>query len=183
MNLDEQNAIGNQNIIDFGMLLIGKRKIRRRSFMRRRRRENKDSIIAKINRRFLNRFVITLLNEQMRKIGSQLKFKKFPKSLIISTIKKNNGIVFLKLGEILKNIELYKLDELNNFYHNLNIVNNEVIQGNEEIKELLNRRYDELFNYYINSNEFKIKEIQNLKGKNFSDVYIRDYINIAYNLN
>ena len=183
MNLDEQNAIGNQNIIDFGMLLIGKRKIRRRSFMRRRRRENKDSIIAKINRRFLNRFVITLLNEQMRKIGSKLKFKKFPKSLIISTIKKNNGIVFLKLGEILNNIELYKLDELNNFYHNLNIVNNEVIQGNEEMKELLNRRYDELFNYYINSNEFKIKEIQNLKRKYFSIDYIIDYINIAYNLN
>ena len=92
MNLDEQNAIGNQNIIDFGMLLIGKRKIRRRSFMRRRRRENKDNILAKINRRFLNRFVITLLNDQMRKIGSQLKFKKFPKSLIISTIKKNKVI-------------------------------------------------------------------------------------------
>ena len=183
MNLDEQNAIGNQNIIDFGMLLIGKRKIRRRSFMRRRRRENKDNILAKINRRFLNRFVITLLNEQMRKIGSKLKFKKFPKSLIMNTIKKNNGIVFLKLGEILKNIELYKLDELNNFYHNLNIVNNEVIQGNEEIKELLNRRYDELFNYYINSNEFKIKEIQNLKRKYFSIDYIIDYINIAYNLN
>ena len=42
-------------------------------------------------------------------------------------------------------------------------------------------KYRDIFEEYINSDEFKIEEINRLKKKKMQDDYIKKYIMIAYN--
>ena len=72
-----------------------------------------------------------------------------------------------------------KLNELNNYYHNLKVVNDKEIQENEELKKILNKTYSELYEEYINSKEFKIDEINRLKDKNMEKSYIERYIYLS----
>ena len=65
----------------------------------------------------------------------------------------------MTLFEIFETKELYQADELDNYYHNLNVVEKEEIKEKFELKEILNKKYCELFEEYINSKEFKIDEI------------------------
>ena len=60
------------------------------------------------------------------------------------------------------------------------IENKEALE-NEELKEILNKKYCELFEEYINSKEFNIDEINRLKNNNFGDVYIKRYLYLAKN--
>jgi len=46
----------------------------------------------------------------------------------------------------------------------------------EELNEILNKKYCELFNEYINSKEFNIDEVNRLKNNNMDDIYIERYI-------
>ena len=55
------------------------------------------------------------------------------------------------------------------------------IQENEEFKKILNKSFRELFEEYINSDEFKIEEINRLKKKNGAE-YISKYIYLAKTL-
>ena len=57
----------------------------------------------------------------------------------------------------------------------MNVVQNKEIKENEQLKEILNKTYHELFEEYINSKEFNIDEINRLK-KNFDNSYIESYI-------
>ena len=72
--------------------------------------------------------------------------------------------------------ELYNENDLSNYYHNLKVIENKETSENEELKEILNKKYCELFEEYINSKEFNIDEINRLKNNNFGDVYIKRYI-------
>ena len=71
---------------------------------------------------------------------------------------------------------LYNENDLDNYYHNLKVVGNKEILENEELKAILNKKYCELFEEYINSKEFNINEINRLKNNNMEDVYIKKYI-------
>ena len=71
--------------------------------------------------------------------------------------------------------EIYDEKDLNNYYHNLNVVENKETQENEGLKEILNKKYSELFEEYINSNEFNVDEINRLKNKNMDNAYIKKY--------
>ena len=62
------------------------------------------------------------------------------------------------------------------------MVQSEDIKENEEFKVILNKTVRELYAEYINSDEFKIGEINRLKKKNSNDDYINSYIYFSRHL-
>ena len=64
----------------------------------------------------------------------------------------------------------------------MKILQDEEIKENEEFKIILNENISELYEEYINSDEFKISEINRLKKYKMQDIYIAKYINLAKNL-
>jgi hypothetical protein len=91
----------------------------------------------------------------------------------------------MTLGEILEKKKIYRLEKksgLNNYLHNLQVIQSEDVKENEEFKIILNRTVRELYEEYINSDEFKIEEINRLKKKNSKDEYINSYIYFSNHL-
>ena len=91
----------------------------------------------------------------------------------------------MTLQEVFENEELYFLKDklaLNNYLHNMKILQDEEIKENEEFKIILNENISELYEEYINSDELKISEINRLKKYKMQDIYIAKYINLAKNL-
>ena len=146
----------------------------------KRRRENMDNIHKKIKTVFFNNFIYNKINEKLKKKKSRLYFVKFPISFV-NDVKRNTNkdIIYFSLLEIISKKELYNESNLNNYYHNLKVIENKEALENEELKEILNKKYCELFEEYINSKEFNIDEINRLKNNNFGDVYIKRYLYLA----
>ena len=143
----------------------------------KRRRENLDNINKKIKTSFLNNFFYKKINEMLRQIKSKLYFVKFPITFV-NDIKKdtNKEIINKSLLEIISNKDIYNEKDLSNYYHNLKVIDNKEILENEELKRILDKKYFELYEEYINSKEFNIDEINRLKKNNLEDVYIKKYI-------
>ena len=167
--------------IELPEILIG----RKRESERKRRKYNQDNIRKKIKRGFLS-ILIDKLNKILASIGISLYFVKLPQSFVSDVVRKTNKeILNLTLEEIFKKEELYKLDkdeDLSKYHHNLDVINNEQIQGNKNFKKILNKKYYEIYEEYINSNEFKVDEINRLKKNNSEeadDEYINKYISLA----
>jgi hypothetical protein len=150
---------------------------------RRPRKENKDNIRRKIKRGFLNTGVIKKLNQKLKNLGSNLYFMRFPQSFVSDIYRKTNKeVVNITLAEIFVNKEINtskNRPDLNNYYHNLKVVNSDEIKKNEEMQKILNMKYCDLFEDYINSDEFKIDEINRLKRKNMNEEFINRYINVS----
>ena len=88
----------------------------------------------------------------------------------------------MSLEEIFKKKELYNINDktcLNNYYHNLEVIKSKEVQENSELKTILNKKYFELFEEYINSKEFKVDDINRLKKNKMNDFYIERYIYLA----
>jgi hypothetical protein len=177
-------ALFTKTEIELPEILIG----RKRESERKRRKYNQDNIRKKIKRGFLS-ILIDKLNKILASIGISLYFVKLPQSFVSDVVRKTNKeILNLKLEEIFKKEELYKLDkdeDLIKYRHNLDVVNDEEIQGNAEIKNILNKKYYEIYEDYINSKEFKVDEINRLKKNNSEeadDEYIKKYIFLAQHL-
>jgi hypothetical protein len=155
---------------------------RKRLEKRRRRRDNQDNIRKKIKRGFLNNALYNKLNKKLKEIGSKLFLEKFPQKFACDVVKKTNKLLLnMNLEEIFEMKELYNEKELKNYYHNLKVVKNKEIQENEEFKKILNKKYHELFEEYINSDEFIIDEINRLKKNKMHNTYIEKYIYLAEN--
>ena len=155
---------------------------RKRLEKRRRRRDNQDNIRKKIKRGFLNSALYNKLNKKLKEIGSKLFLEKFPQKFACDVVKKTNKLLLnMNLEEIFEMKELYNEKELKNYYHNLKVVKNKEIQENEEFKKILNKKYHELFEEYINSDEFIIDEINRLKKNKMHNTYIEKYIYLAEN--
>ena len=155
---------------------------RKRFEKRRRRRDNQDNIRKKIKRGFLNNALYNKLNKKLKEIGSKLFLEKFPQKFACDIVKKTNKLLLnMNLEEIFELKELYNEKELKNYYHNLKVVKNKEIQENEEFKKILNKKYHELFEEYINSDEFIIDEINRLKKNKMHNTYIEKYIYLAEN--
>ena len=174
-------ALFTKTEIELPEILIG----RKRESERKRRKYNQDNIRKKIKRGFLS-ILIDKLNKILVSIGISLYFVKLPQSFVSDVVRKTNKeILNLTLEEIFKKEELYKLDkdeDLSKYHHNLDVINNEQIQGNENLKKILNKKYYEIYEEYINSNEFKVDEINRLKKNNSEeadDEYINKYISLA----
>ena len=58
------------------------------------------------------------------------------------------------------------------------MIKNDDIQENADLRRILNKKYSELFEEYVNSKEFE-DEVKRLKEKNMSDDYIERYIILA----
>ena len=177
-------ALFTKTEIELPEILIG----RKRESERKRRKYNQDNIRKKIKRGFLS-ILIDKLNKILASIGISLYFVKLPQSFVSDVVRKTNKeILNLTLEEIFKKEELYKLDkdeDLIKYRHNLDVVNDEEIQGNAEIKNILNKKYYEIYEDYINSKEFKVDEINRLKKNNSEeadDEYIKKYIFLAQHL-
>jgi len=174
-------ALFTKTEIELPEILIG----RKRESERKRRKYNQDNIRKKIKRGFLS-ILIDKLNKILASIGISLYFVKLPQSFVSDVVRKTNKeILNLTLEEIFKKEELYKLDkdeDLIKYRHNLDVVNDEEIQGNAEIKNILNKKYYEIYEDYINSKEFKVDEINRLKKNNSEeadDEYLKKFISLA----
>ena len=154
---------------------------RKRNPKRRRRRDNQDNIRKKIKRGFINKSLIKKINELLKNSRSKLYFEKLPQNFVCDITKNsNNKILNMTLEEIFENKELYDQKYFNNYNHNINVLKSKDIQECQELKEILNKKYCELFEEYINSKEFQIDEINRLKNKEMDDAYIEKYIYLAF---
>ena len=153
---------------------------------RRQRKDNKDNIRTKIKRGFFNSALINKLNDKLKSIGSTKYFMKFPQNFVSDiSQKRNKEIVNLTLKEIFEKKELYKQENeigFDNYLHNLKVIQSEIIKENSEFKKILNKTFRELYEEYINSDEFKIGEIGRLKEHKMEDDYIKKYIYLSREL-
>ena len=149
------------------------------------RKENKDNIRRKIKRSFFNKYVITKLNMILKNNGSNLYFMRLPQSFVSDIcIKNNKKVINMTLSEIFLNEEININNtnkDLTNYFHNLKVINNMDIKENKEFQKILNMKFYELFNEYLNSVEFQIDEINRLKKKKFENNFINRYISISKN--
>ena len=149
---------------------------KKRSKKRQNRYTYKDLIKQKIKRNFFNGYLVIKLNKILKTIKSGLLFKKFPKRFTNNVSKNDNKrILLMTLGEIIKDKNLYKND-LKIYEHNLKVIN-ELKEEKSKINEILEtKNYYEIYEDYLNSDEYKInieKIKQKYKGKN---EYIKKYI-------
>ena len=142
-----------------------------------RRRESKDNIRKKLKIVFFNNYLFKKINAILKSQQSKLYFEKFPITFV-NDIRKNTNkdIIYMTLLEILSRKELYNEKDLDNYYHNLKVVESKEFKENENLKKILNKKYCELFEEFINSKEFNVDEINRLKKNNLDDVYIKRYI-------
>ena len=153
---------------------------------RRQRKDNKDNIRTKIKRGFFNSALINKLNDKLKSIGSTKYFMKFPQNFVSDiSQKRNKEIVNMTLKEIFEKKDLYKQENeigFDNYLHNLKVIQSEIIKENSEFKKILNKTFRELYEEYINSDEFKIGEIGRLKEHKMEDDYIKKYIYLSREL-
>ena len=177
---------------------------------RRDRKDNSDNIYRKIKRSFFNYTLINELNTELKIARSVYSFEKFPQNFVSNVTKADNKIILdMTLLEIFKNEDLYnpkktdktdktdkkdkkvkkdkkykknETDWLNNYNHNLKLVEMKEINQNERINKILNKTFREIYTEHINSNEFIVNEIKRLKKKKMRDEYIKNYIRLSKNL-
>ena len=162
----------------------GEGMLKRKRFMERRpRKENQDNIRKKIKRGFFNCALIKKLNEKLKSIGSRKYFRKFPQHFVSDVNQLRNKEIFgMTLGEIFCKKELYlpeNKEGLNNYLNNLKVIKSEEVEENEVFNKILNKTIRELYEEYLNSEEFKVEEINRLKEKKMKDEYIERYISLA----
>ena len=156
---------------------------KKRSKIRRSRKYNRDDIYVKIKRGFFNGFLKNKLNNLLKIIGSRKYFENFPRHFCIDVSRKRNKeILNYTLREIFEKQELYIKENKKgwlNYLHNVKVMESEEIKKNEEIQKILNKTFHQLYEEYINSDEFKVNEINRLKRKNMKDDYIKRYKELA----
>ena len=149
---------------------------RKRFNTKRRRRDNRDNIRKKIKGRFLNGTFIKKINTIIKDNGSRFYFVKFPQKFISNISKKENKkLLNMTLLDIFETKEIYPSNELYNYFHNLHVIEKREIRENLDLKKILDKKYSELFEEYLNSKEFNIDEINRLTKK-FNKSYIENYI-------
>ena len=175
--LNKENANYNENIpLDQNILIRDRAKIRKCRF------ENRDNIRKKIKRGFINNALLKKINKILKKSECRLNFEKFSQKFVGDVSKKGNeDIIHMTLLEIIKQKELYSEKDLNNYQNNLNLVNAKENKENKIFQEMLNKRFEQLFKEYIDSNDFKVDEINRLKRKGMKKDYIKKYIWLAKN--
>ena len=145
-------------------------------FIKRRRRDKKDNILQKIKRAFFNNYLYNRINNLL-KIGkkSHKFFYRFSKKFIIDMVKKNNKkLLDMTLRQIIEN------ESKEGNKQNLDVLSSLEEEKNDKLEELLNSKYKDIFEAYINSKEFD-NEIIQLKAKDMTDSYIKNYIYLSKN--
>ena len=161
-----------KNDYDFNFNKITKKNL----FLIEKRIFRKDNMLKKIKCTFLNNYLFNKINKFL-KVGKKphKNFYKFSQKLISDMTKKNNKkLLDMTLRQIIQD----DLNERNK--SNLLILSSSKEEKNHKLEELLNTKYKDLFEIYINSKEFE-NEIQRLKEKDKTDFYIKNYRYLSYN--
>ena len=178
----------------FKIIEINPQEDSNKCFLRRKKKsggrsyeDRLDNIRVKIKRSFLNHFIIEQLNEKLRRIGSNKYFQKFPQHLVSDVDKNRNKDIFgMTLEKFIENKEKNFSEKNNNFgnyYHNLDVIQDNKVKNCLEIKTTINKTIKQLYEEYINSDEFKINAISQLKYiKRKNNEYIMTYKKVAENL-
>ena len=147
-----------------------------------------DNIRVRIKRTFFNYALLKKLNENLKRIGSKKYFLKFPQHLVSDVDRKRNQDIFeMTLRKFIENEELNcngKKNDYGNYNHNLDVLKDNKVKNSLEFQKMIdNKTIKQLYEEYINSDEFKIKEINRLKFINKeNDVYIKNYKEVGQNL-
>ena len=146
-----------------------------------------DNIRVRIKRTFFNYILLTKLNENLKRIGSNKYFQKFPQHLVSDIDRKRNKEIFgLTLRKFIENEGLNcngKKNNLGNYNHNLDVLKDNKVKASLEFQKIIDKTIKQLYEEYINSDEFKINEINRLKYvKKENDEYIKTYKEVSKKL-
>ena len=158
---------------------VSKKRIR--STNPRKRLDYDDDTRKKITRKFFNKDLLHSLEKLFKK--SKHYFTKFPQNFVGNVSKETHkNIVNMKLKEFFEIKDFYEADKLKNYFHNLKTV--EMLKNENDWRSniILNTKICDLFCDYLNSDLFKVDEINRHKKKNKSDVYIERYIYLSQHL-
>ena len=189
-----------QNNLKFNIYKNNKKqKIRKRNEIKKRK-DKPDNIRKKIKSRFL-KILKTQINEKLKNAKSDIFFDNLPQCFIRNISKNGNKFILdMTIKELLtkdffeddifedKSIKTFiiKKRNPNKEKHKKNQIVLDYLDRNSDIRKKSNFNviskltFRELFNEYLKSEEFE-KDILELKNKNNSEKYIKDYINKAYN--
>lgn len=154
---------------------------RKRSRMRLKRGRNTDHLRLMIKRNFFNKTLLKCLNEKLENIGYKNKFRKFPQNFVSDITKKNNKqYVDMTLAQIFEQKSLYKSKhDLLNYQNNLKILERLKKENNSLMRTILNMKYKDIFEEYVNSDEF-LNDIDLVKKRfKLTDFDYERYINIS----
>ena len=165
--------------------------------IRKRRKQNMDNIRKKIKVRFLKNLKNTL-NKKLKYAGSKQLLDFLPPSFASDVSKKGNRGILNKTFK-----ELFCMDFIKD-KSRANQINSQRCKANKKVIDYLeinktvsekigykfyrNMKYYEIYNEYLNSKEFeediiKLKNRENKKAQSGKEDYIKQYINLALNLN
>ena len=144
----------------------------------------RDNIRKMIKRRFFNTYLKNALNAKLKQAGYNLFFEYFPQCLAGNVIKnQEKTLLNMKLRQFFEKKELYNQNNLTNYFHNLKVLEQIKKEKNLEMETIFEKKYADLFKEYLNSKEFKIKEINRLKNmvkkQKKDDYYIEKYKYLA----
>ena len=147
----------------------------------------------KIARKFCNKYLIKKINKILKKIKCPPYFEKFQKNLVLNIATKNyKKHLDLTLEEIISKKKLYEIknkgNNFKNYYYNLTALNKlksvefKYVIEKTEINNILKKKFHDLFQDYLNSDEFK-EQIEEMKNdvNEYSNDYIERYI--QFNIN
>ena len=151
------------------------------------------NIRNKIARNFCNKYLIKKFKNILIKFKCPLNFYKFQENFVSNISSKNYKFhLYLTLEEIISNKELYKVkkktkgkDVFENYYLNLTALEKlqlgefKYVGENTEVNSFLNKKFCDLFQDYLNSDEFN-KDIKRMKNA-YSNTYIERYIEFSKN--
>ena len=147
----------------------------KRFSVKRDRYKNKDNILKKIITAFFNFYLLNAINLIFQNIGIKNYFEKFS----LNHINKKNKIKIMNMT--LKQFIEKNESSKKKVDHNVYILNILEKYKKPVLKRILNTSLKELYEAYINSDEFKVDEINRLKKKNMNDWYINRYIFLSKN--
>ena len=156
-----------------------------RSKVKQRRFTNQDNMRRVIKRRFTNTYLKNKFNRRLKKAGYKKFIECFPQEFAGNVTREiNSSIINMTFGQILTDKSIYSGKKWYQYENNLELVNLIKKDQNSELNEMLNKKFSELFEEYLNSDEFKIGEIQRLLNatKPKSGKYIQKYEYLAKNL-
>ena len=175
VNPDDKSCQRNSLFNKINDIKHGKKMKRQRN--RRIRKYNADNIRRKIKRNLFNTHIRNSLNKKLAYLGISLSFRKLNEKFV-TDVNSHRSIEMLNmtLKEIYENKDNY--DKPEHYEKNKKVIDK--IKDNIEFKDILNKKYGEIFEEFINSKEFNFDEIKKLKSKKDED-YIQNYIYVARN--
>jgi hypothetical protein len=188
-----------QNKLKFNIYINNEKQKNRKKNEKKIRKNKPDNIRKKIKSRFL-KILKNKINEKLKSAKSELFFENLPQCFISNISKNGNKFILdLTIKELLnKNFfedDTSKDNSEKTFIDKKRNPNKEKYEKNQKVLKYLESKSDirkssnfnvisrltfrEVFKEYLKSEEFE-NDILELKNKNNSDKYIKDYINKAY---